>query len=51
MMQNDHDDHRRQVEQSLRLVKLFMSLRHPRDRDELIELVEGYVARKDIRHG
>ncbi len=48
-MQNSEDDHRRQVEQSLRLVKLFMSLKHARDRDELIALVEGYVARKDVR--
>ncbi len=48
-MQKSEHDHRRQVEQSLRLVKLFMSLRHARDRDELIELVESYVARKDIR--
>lgn len=48
-MQNGQDEHRRRVEQSLRLVKLFMSLTHPGDRDELLLMVETYVARKDTR--
>ena len=48
-MQNGQHEQRRQVEQSLRLVKLFMALKLAADRDELLLMVESYVAQRDAR--